>query len=673
MQAQSKMYQMTAAIVAVITLIFALQTRALKQREKRFLAEEEERDPDATMRSGEMLSFLQKLRTVVAIAVPKWRCTEVAGSLGFICLFGIKAWASFKRANADGNLVAAFVTNNNRTETLAAFVNTSLVLATVTGLIEQTRLWLIARYRGTLTRYFHGKLFAGNVFYRASMLDDRLLPGTAIATYCHEFAEHFAELPYYFLLPAAEAGSALYFLGKQAGTRATAQIAAGTLVSLFVLRGFTPRFGKMHAIQLDAEERFRLSHADVQTHTEQIALHQGGKYMFAKLVSLFGRVQASHVQVAIAKGGFTLLQTAMSLTLWDTMVLLLAAQMLKDGATVQQILSTILVQRQMIRKFHDSVELLIDNVKEASHLHEFTEKLAAFDTLLVEAHRTMPVMRSAHAKTSTEDLQRLPSMMVADDDDDDDDDDEMPLCGIVLQDVSVVTPGDQVLVKGLTITVKKGESWVILGPNGCGKTSILRLLAGLWQPGAGSITMTPSIELNFLPQAAFLLSNVTLFEQLAFPDTLTNTADQRAVATPKDIAFAKTAMSNAFAETIVQLLGGWYSPMVGFTDEQDDGFKWESLSGGQKQKVAIARLFFRAQMLKRRGIQCFAMMDESTSQIDAESEDVIFLKLKTSGVTYVSVTHRERLLAHHDRGLKLDPGIKSYSVHTDLTEDLIVS
>jgi putative ATP-binding cassette transporter len=169
------------------------------------------------------------------------------------------------------------------------------------------------------------------------------------------------------------------------------------------------------------------------------------------------------------------------------------------------------------------------------------------------------------------------------------------------------------------------------------------------------------VELFFLPQQAFLLSNSTLFEQLAFPEALEQNG-QRAIATPRDLEFAKIAMGSAFAEMIVQLLGGWDSPAAGFGSDEDLTYPWESLSGGQQQKVAIARLFFRAQVLREQGKSCFAMLDESTSQIDADSEDIIFTKLRAFGITHVSVTHRERVIAHHTHALVLQPNRKSYNI-----------
>lgn len=354
------------------------------------------------------------------------------------------------------------------------------------------------------------------------------------------------------------------------------------------------------------------------------------------------------------------------------MPLMLAAHQVSRGTMTNReaMLQALLVQRPLVHKFHQSIEALIENIKEASHLFEFTDKLAEFDALLNQTHESMPNavtnIGGAHHRFGTEDyVDMRPEDSIHLDLEEDEHGNAIETGSnryVDLDSVTIETPAGVRLLSKLSLRVEEGCNWVILGPNGSGKTSILRVLAGLWQPTEGTVTLSEGVTLMFLPQQAFILPNATLFEQLTFPDSLDGPDGRRGTATPQDLAFAKAAMDAAFGEMIVQLLGGWDSPMCGFNGIEDFSYPWDSLSGGQQQKLAIARLIFRAQLLKRQGQSCFAMMDESTSQIDGESEEIIFAKLKAFDVTFVSITHRERVIAHHQEALVLIPQRKTFKI-----------
>lgn len=66
-----------------------------------------------------------------------------------------------------------------------------------------------------------------------------------------------------------------------------------------------------------------------------------------------------------------------------------------------------------------------------------------------------------------------------------------------------VIPGAhrRVLWAGLSLSLRRGESLLIVGPSGCGKTMLLRAIAGLWRSGSGAVRTAPQRQLFFLPQA----------------------------------------------------------------------------------------------------------------------------------------------------------------------------
>eukprot|EP00658_Telonema_sp_P-2_P033651 TRINITY_DN24654_c0_g2_i1.p1 TRINITY_DN24654_c0_g2~~TRINITY_DN24654_c0_g2_i1.p1 ORF type:complete len:495 (+),score=109.55 TRINITY_DN24654_c0_g2_i1:145-1485(+) len=240
-------------------------------------------------------------------------------------------------------------------------------------------------------------------FYYGSQLDDRLESAdTVIPVYCHEFAEHFAELPYYFVMPLFEAVTALVVVVRRLGPSPAGYLIGSVTFSLFALRALTPPFGKIHALLLNREEAFRRTHTDVHANVEQVAFLAGGGSVKDRANRSFLAVADSLKHMACARGHFQLVESTINGG-WEVMGLLLSNMLINTGGKQQQsitssgphtsggggggggrghMLSAVVVQRRLVQDFHQAVTALVVNVKEVSHLSEFTEKLALFDATL---------------------------------------------------------------------------------------------------------------------------------------------------------------------------------------------------------------------------------------------------------------------------------------------------
>jgi ATP-binding cassette subfamily D (ALD) protein 3 len=82
--------------------------------------------------------------------------------------------------------------------------------------------------------------------------------------------------------------------------------------------------------------------------------------------------------------------------------------------------------------------------------------------------------------------------------------------------VPITTPSGDIIVKEVSFEVKRGVNTVVTGPNGCGKSSLFRILSGLW-PLTGGILERPSIDkLFYIPQRPYLPPG-TLRDQIIYP------------------------------------------------------------------------------------------------------------------------------------------------------------
>jgi len=199
---------------------------------------------------------------------------------------------------------------------------------------------------------------------------------------------------------------------------------------------------------------------------------------------------------------------------------------------------------------------------------------------------------------------------------------------IVLDDVSFETPGgEQKLARNVSLTVEPGQSLIIIGQTGVGKSSILRSMAGLWTRGSGRMTMPPADDTMFVPQKPYMMLG-DLRAQLLYPH-------------------GRDDMSEAELQRVLETvcLPDLISKQGGLNAEKD----WSKvLSLGEQQRVSFARILISKPQ--------FVFLDESTSAVDIPTEARLYQALIDAGVTFVSVGHRETILRFHDRALRLNQG-----------------
>ncbi|XP_040268263.1 lysosomal cobalamin transporter ABCD4 [Bufo bufo] len=207
----------------------------------------------------------------------------------------------------------------------------------------------------------------------------------------------------------------------------------------------------------------------------------------------------------------------------------------------------------------------------------------------------------------------------------------------VLEDVTIAAPGsDATLVRNLTIHVKEGSNLLITGETGSGKSSVLRVLAGLWDPKRGrACACTPFGPHGalFLPQKPFV-SDGSLREQVIYPlkDVYPNSGqvdDERIL----------RSLDMAGLNGLLRRTGG--------LDHHVD-WKWSDiLSPGEMQRLAFSRLFYLQPK--------YAVLDEASSALSEEAEVELYTRCRQLGMTLISVGHRRSLTQFHDLELKLGP------------------
>lgn len=202
------------------------------------------------------------------------------------------------------------------------------------------------------------------------------------------------------------------------------------------------------------------------------------------------------------------------------------------------------------------------------------------------------------------------------------------------------TAADRPIIRHASFALAAGEALAIVGPSASGKSSLGRLIVGIWAPTTGSVRLDGADVSRIArdeigPHLGYLPQDVELF-----PATVSeNIARLGAV----DAAAVVAAAQRAHAHGMILRLPQGYDTPIG-----EGGLV---LSGGQMQRIGLARALYRAPAL--------VVLDEPNANLDAEGEEGLMQTLRDlrrDGVTVVMITHKPGLLAGMDKVAVMQEG-----------------
>ncbi|KXL48824.1 hypothetical protein M433DRAFT_376529 [Acidomyces richmondensis BFW] len=612
---------------------------------------------DATGRKRVELNreFFRNLFKLLHICIPGYKSKELRLLLSHSVFLVLRTLISLYVAELDGKLVSDLVRGRGK-QFLKGLVWWMIVAVPATftnSMLAYHQTTLSLAYRTRLTKHIHEKYLNNMTFYTLSALDDRIKNADQLITVdVAKFSNSLAELYSNLAKPVLDLIIYNWSLSRSVGGEGLFAMSLMVQLSASVMRALTPPFGKYVADEARLEGEFRFQHSRLIDYSEEVALYSGhdaekdtldkGYFTLIKHVNRILRRRFYHA--IMEDFVIKYFWGALGLMLCSVPVFFKGPLTGAGGNAVGDRTESFVTNRRLLLSSSDAFGRLMFSYKEISQLAGYTSRVSTLLDVIKDiqrGHFEKALVSSASTDANAAVLAGRGELEEGED--------------IMFEGVPIVSPNGDILVKALSFHITRGDHLLVVGPNGCGKSSLFRILGGLWPVYGGKVRKPPSEDIFYIPQRPYL-SKGTLRQQILYPDSM---LDMRAKGvTDKDLAdilvvlgidglLNMSTSKHIRLDEPVSSADTCLPTSSKVTTGLDVEAEWtDVLSTGYQQRIAAARLFYHRPK--------YAILDECTASLTPEIEKLIYDQAKRLGITIMSVSHRRSLWRYHGWILQFD-------------------
>ncbi|XP_015374078.1 PREDICTED: ATP-binding cassette sub-family D member 1 [Diuraphis noxia] len=593
--------------------------------------------------------FLIQLKKLLRLMVPGFWTPEVGllsmHTVALIC----RTFMSIFVATMEGKMVKFIVRRDvpNFGLMLFKWLLCALPATFLNSMIRYLECKLALAFRTRLVNHAYGMYFKDQTYYRVSNMDGRIENADhRLTDDITAFTSSVAHLYSHLTKPLFDCALIALTLARSSKQMGAA-VVPGPLLAIVVisitgqiLRMLSPKFGSLVAVEADRKAYLRHIHSRVITNAEEIAFYGGHKVEMIHLQNAYQSLVRHMNAIFSQRLWYVVLEQFLMKYVWSGTGMVVVSLPIITSSRVAELNDSpdggvsertqyLTTARNLLASGADAIERLMTSYKEIVELAGYTYRVGVMLDVFNDVSKCK-YRRNGLASGKV--LKTLPKLHY-------NKDGQLVIRGVVknspdgsisLYDVPIVTPNNDVVVSSLTMTMKPGEHLLITGPNGCGKSSLFRVLSGLWPVYAGTLIRPPNCCMFYIPQRPYMTIG-SLKEQIIYPDTLSDMLIKGITEQDLEACLAQVHLSH-----LVQREGGW-----------DATADWKDvLSGGEKQRMAFARIFYHK--------PSFALLDECTSAVSIDVESDMYQSAKDSGITLLTITHRPSLWKFHSHILQFD-------------------